>query len=30
MVIDWTVLLDFYGRLGFVPWKQYRHGERTL
>ncbi len=30
MVIDWTVLLDFYGRLGFAPWKQYRHGERTL
>jgi len=30
MVIDWTVLLDFYGRLGFVPWKHYRHGERTL
>lgn len=30
MVIDWTVLLDFYGKLGFVPWKQYRHGERAL
>jgi GNAT superfamily N-acetyltransferase len=30
MVIDWTVLLDFYGRLGFVPWKRYRHGERRL
>lgn len=30
MVIDWTVLLDFYGRLGFVPWKRYRHGERAL
>jgi GNAT superfamily N-acetyltransferase len=30
MVIDWTVLLDFYGRLGFVPWKHYRHGERPL
>jgi len=28
MVIDWTVLLDFYGRLGFVSWKRYRHGER--
>ena len=30
MVIDWTVLLDFYGKLGFVPWKHYRHGERKL
>ena len=30
MVIDWTVLLDFYGRLGFVPGKHYRHGERKL
>ncbi len=30
MIIDWTVLLDFYGRLGFVPWKHYRHGERKL
>ena len=30
MVIDWTVLLEFYGKLGFVPWRQYRHGERLL
>jgi GNAT superfamily N-acetyltransferase len=30
MVIDWTILLDFYGRLGFVPLRRYRHGERTL
>lgn len=30
MVIDWTVLLDFYGRLGFAPWRRYRHGERLL
>lgn len=30
MVIDWTILLDFYGRLGFMPWKHYRHGERPL
>lgn len=30
MVIDWTVLLDFYGRLGFVPLRRYRHGERML
>ena len=30
MVIDWTVLLEFYGKLGFVPRRHYRHGERTL
>lgn len=30
MVVDWTVLLDFYGKLAFVPWKQYRHGEKPL
>lgn len=30
MVIDWTILLDFYGRLGFVPCRRYRHGERPL
>ncbi|MHB8732709.1 MAG: GNAT family N-acetyltransferase [bacterium] len=30
MVIDWTILLDFYGRVGFVPLRRYRHGERTL
>ena len=30
MVIDWTILLDFYGALGFVPFRRYRHGERTL
>lgn len=23
MVIDWTVLVDFYGRIGFQPWKRY-------
>ena len=21
--IDWTELIDFYGRLGFAVWKQY-------
>ena len=21
--IDWTSLVDFYGRLGYQPWKQY-------
>ena len=30
MVIDWTILLDFYGKLGFVPCRRYRHGERSL
>ena len=30
MVIDWTILLDFYGALGFVPLRRYRHGERRL
>ena len=30
MIIDWTNLLGFYGRLGFVPLRQYRHGERIL
>ncbi len=30
MVIDWTILLDFYGKLGFEPWRRYRHGERHL
>lgn len=30
MIIDWTVLLDFYGQLGFIPLKRYRHGERKL
>ncbi|MHB2019884.1 MAG: GNAT family N-acetyltransferase [Candidatus Xenobia bacterium] len=24
MGIDWTVLLDFYGRAGFAPWLEYR------
>ena len=28
MVVDWTILLDFYGALGFVPIRRYRHGER--
>jgi hypothetical protein len=30
MVVDWTDLLTFYGRLGFSPWRQYRHGEKPL
>jgi predicted N-acetyltransferase YhbS len=23
MAIDWTVLVDFYGRLGFQPWRRF-------
>lgn len=30
VVIDWTSLLGFYGRLGFSPWRRYRHGEKRL
>lgn len=30
MVIDWTVLREFYGKLGFVPLREYHHGERSL
>jgi GNAT superfamily N-acetyltransferase len=30
MVIDWTNLLAFYGRLGFSPWRHYRHGHKVL
>jgi GNAT superfamily N-acetyltransferase len=30
VVVDWTVLLDFYGRLGFAPWRHYRHGEKRV
>ena len=30
MVIDWTGLTEFYGRLGFIPWRRYRHGEKIL
>ncbi len=30
MTVDWTDLAAFYGRLGFVRWRQYRHGEKPL
>lgn len=30
MVIDWTTLVEFYGKLGFVPWKMYKDTEKTL
>jgi predicted N-acetyltransferase YhbS len=29
-VIDWTTLLEFYGRVGFEPWLAYRLGEKVL
>jgi predicted N-acetyltransferase YhbS len=29
-VIDWTTLLEFYGRVGFEPWLAYRLGEKGL
>lgn len=28
MAIDWTGLVDFYGLLGFKPWKRYLQAER--
>jgi GNAT superfamily N-acetyltransferase len=30
MGIDWTILLDFYAKLGFTPRRRYWHGERAL
>lgn len=29
-VIDWTTLLDFYGRAGFRPWLHYRQARKEL
>ncbi|HEY9898885.1 MAG TPA: GNAT family N-acetyltransferase [Pantanalinema sp.] len=29
-VIDWTDLLDFYGRCGFTPWLRYTLAQRPL
>lgn len=29
-VIDWTVLLDFYGRHGFRPWRRYTMAEAAV
>lgn len=29
-VIDWTTLLEFYGRVGFEPWLAYRLGEKVM
>jgi len=30
VVIDWTDLLDFYGKLGFEPWLSYVLARKTL
>jgi predicted N-acetyltransferase YhbS len=30
MVIDWTDLVDFYGRIGFKIWKRYWQGQKVL
>jgi len=30
LVIDWTDLVDFYGRLGFRIWKRYWQGSKPL
>lgn len=30
IVIDWTQLVAFYGKLGFTPWKQYQSMAKTV
>lgn len=30
MAIDWTGLVDFYGRIGFRVWKRYWQGNKNL
>jgi ribosomal protein S18 acetylase RimI-like enzyme len=30
VVVDWTSLLEFYGRLGFSVWRHYRQGEKRM
>lgn len=30
VVVDWTSLLDFYGRVGFSVWRHYRQGEKRV
>lgn len=30
MVIDWTTLADFYGKIGFQPWRSYYSYSRSL
>jgi len=28
--IDWTGLVDFYGKLGYKPWREYWRGRKAL
>ncbi|MBV9470986.1 MAG: hypothetical protein JOZ57_17250, partial [Abitibacteriaceae bacterium] len=30
MAIDWTSLVDFYGKLGFSVWKRYLQAEQKI
>ena len=30
MVVDWTVLLDYYGKFGFQPWRKYVHASKRV
>ncbi|MBC6461631.1 hypothetical protein HKK72_27695 [Actinomadura sp. HBU206391] len=29
-LIDWTVRADFYGRLGYLPWRRYLMYRRSI
>ncbi len=30
VVVDWTDLVGFHGRLGVAEWRRCRHGEKSL
>lgn len=30
MVVDWTILLSYYGKFGFQPWKKYVHAKKII
>lgn len=30
MTVDWTVLLNYYGKFGFKPWKTYIHASKKM
>jgi ribosomal protein S18 acetylase RimI-like enzyme len=30
VVVDWTSLVEFYGRLGFSVWRRYHQGDKRL
>ena len=30
ILIDWTTLIEFYGKLGFTPWQQYNTYSKTI